>query len=198
VTPGHPLMEAVENAMRLRGERNTGWAMAWKLCLWARAGWAEKAYDCLKMALNHAQIYSVSTNPQYAGVYYNLLDAHPPFQIDGNLGVCAGIAEMLLQSHGDTLQLLPALPEAWKAGGRVTGLRAEGNRTVDFGWKDGRVTSLTVNGEAVPDNSIRDMQASDSTSVTIVPAAYDLRGRRLSAQPQRGLYIRNGKKYVKN
>ena len=204
VTPGHPLMQAVENAMKLRGERNTGWAMAWKLCLWARARNAEKAYACLQMALHHATTYNVSTDPRNAGIYYNLLDAHPPFQIDGNFGTCAGIAEMLLQSYGDTLALLPALPDAWKAGGRVKGMRAEGNRTVDFEWKDGQVTMLTINDEEQIDNEIINPQEPTDTIPEPNAVIYDLQGRRLSVPAVSsassvlppGIYIKNGKKVV--
>ena len=148
-TPGHPLMQAVENSMLLRGERNTGWAMAWKMNLWARARRAEKAYGVLRGALNHARTYNVSTAPANAGVYFNLLDAHPPFQIDGNFGACAGMAEMLLQSYADTLRLLPALPKAWAAEGRVKGICGEGGFELDFEWRDAQITRLTVRSRAV-------------------------------------------------
>ncbi len=144
VQPGDSLMPAVVNSMLLRGERNTGWAMAWKLNLWARARRADMAYAALGGALNHARTYNVSTDPQNAGVYYNLLDAHPPFQIDGNFGVCAGMAEMLMQSYADTLRLLPALPDAWKSGGCVRGICAEGGYELDFEWEDDQVTELTL------------------------------------------------------
>ncbi|MBR1791994.1 MAG: glycoside hydrolase N-terminal domain-containing protein [Bacteroidaceae bacterium] len=144
VAPGHELMTAVINSMLLRGERNTGWAMAWKMNLWARARRADMAYTVLRGALNHARTYNVSTDPKNAGIYYNLLDAHPPFQIDGNFGACAGILEMLMQSYGDTIRLLPSLPEQWAHGGKVRGMRAEGGFELDFQWQDAKVTELTV------------------------------------------------------
>ena len=144
VTPGHELMPAVINSMLLRGERNTGWAMAWKMNLWARARRADMAYTVLRGALNHAKTYNVSTDPKNAGIYYNLLDAHPPFQIDGNFGVCAGIAEMLMQSYGDTIRLLPSLPKQWSHEGKVHGMRAEGGFELDFQCQDAKVTQLTL------------------------------------------------------
>ena len=144
VTPGHELMPAVVNSMLLRGERNTGWAMAWKMNLWARARRADMAYTVLRGALNHARTYNVSTDPKNAGIYYNLLDAHPPFQIDGNFGACAGMAEMLMQSYGDTIRLLPALPKQWANEGKVQGMRAGGGFELDFQWKDAKVTQLTL------------------------------------------------------
>lgn len=148
VTTGHELMPAVVNSMLLRGERNTGWAMAWKMNLWARACRADMAYSILRGALNHARTYNVSTDPKNAGVYYNLLDAHPPFQIDGNFGASAGVAEMIMQSYGDTIRLLPALPEQWARSGKVQGIKAEGGFELDFEWRDSNISALTVHSHA--------------------------------------------------
>lgn len=142
ITPGSPYFNAAVNSMKLRGDFSTGWSMGWKINLWARALNGNKALHVLSTALRHSTSYGVDS--RYGGIYYNLYDSHAPFQIDGNFGACSGVAEMLMQSHTDTIQILPALPDDWNAGS-VKGMKAIGDFTVDFSWENGKPKFISIN-----------------------------------------------------
>ena len=165
VYPGHNIADGVNTkeaihraasrTLELKGDRTTGWSTGWRVNLYARLHDAKNAYHIYRKLLSYVSPdgYKGSDARRGGGTYPNLLDAHSPFQIDGNFGGCAGVIEMLMQSeYGvgssqlSTIELLPALPDNWKDGS-VSGIRARGGISVDMTWRNSRVTSLTLTAQ---------------------------------------------------
>lgn len=133
------LAKAARVSLEARGDDATGWSLAWKVNFWARLEDGDRAYKLYRMIMKPS-----GAGGSGSGSYANLLDAHPPFQLDGNMGATAGVAEMLIQSQTDEIVILPALPSAWPTG-YIKGLKARGGYTVDIHWENSELKELVVN-----------------------------------------------------
>lgn len=143
-TEGTPeLAKAAKKTLEFRGDEGPSWSIAYKMLFWARLKEGNRAYKLLKTILRPTHETTINYGPG-GGVYPNLLSAGPPFQIDGNFGAAAGIGEMLIQSHGGFIELLPAMPDVWMDKGEVKGLKAQGGFTLNIKWKKGKVVEYKL------------------------------------------------------
>lgn len=165
------LFQAARNTLLQRGDMATGWSLGWKTNFWARMLDGNHAYTIISNMLHLLPNEGQERDYPDGRTFPNLFDAHPPFQIDGNFGVCAGIAEMLMQSHDGALHILPALPDAWKDG-EIRGILARGGFTIDhMQWKANQLDKVTITSRLGGNLRLRSyvpLRSTDGKSLTPV------------------------------
>ncbi|KAL2630502.1 hypothetical protein R1flu_015188 [Riccia fluitans] len=204
--PGHSispvttpqLCDAATKSILKRGETGPGWSMAWKIALWGRLWNAEYAYGMVVRMFTLIGPDETTESLDGGGLYCNLFNAHPPFQIDGNFGFTGALAELFLQSDGESLYLLPALPvEAWPYG-KVEGLRGRGSVTISITWEEGKIVEVDIDVEVKSTDLKNVYYQGRSASLSSISPSYvytydkDLKLQRTSRK-QRGSVIRDGK-----
>ena len=146
---------ASKKTLEIKGDETTGWSKGWRINLWARLKDGDHAYKMYRELLKYVEPDGLKVNYQRGGgTYPNLFDAHPPFQIDGNFGGSAAVAEMLVQSTPDLIELLPAVPKAWSSG-KVSGLKARGGYEVSMKWEGGQVKNVKIKSKNFPSVRVR-------------------------------------------
>lgn len=184
--PGHhinlsstpELAEASKKTLLIKGDETTGWSKAWRTNLWARLGDGNHSYKMYNELLHYVKPDGKTTFGGIGGTYPNLLDAHPPFQIDGNFGGTAAVAEMLIQSSMEEIDLLPALPDAWSYGS-IKGLCTRGGFLIDLSWNQGKLTDVTITAKASGSTTLKYRSFKKTIHMfknqTIVLSAIDLK-----------------------
>lgn len=163
ITP--KLASACEKTLDIKGDKSTGWSQGWRINLWARLKDGNRAYQLYKNLLSYVDPSKKQKGfSQKGGTYPNLLDAHPPFQIDGNFGGAAGVLEMLIQSSDGLIELLPAIPNQWSSG-KLSGVRARGGFELTFEWDHKQITYLKIYSEKGGKTTLKHQQKSKTVNL---------------------------------